>query len=184
MNYSEKNSDNDFGSFERVFQDNYSSLVRFAMAIVNSQEIAEDIVQEVFMKIWEKKKYLAVQKTIKGYLFMSVRNKCFDFVKKEAKKIDKPLELLPESFDLYDSVTIEESERNKIIFEAIEKLSPKGKTVLKLICFDNLKYKEVAEELNITIDTVKYHFTTSLKKLRETLSKDHFIFFLQFFRKK
>ncbi len=180
MSNKEEILDNNFGNFEKIFQENFSSLVRFAMTIVDSQEVAEDIVQDIFIKIWEKKKHVAFPKNIKGYLFISVRNKCFDFVQKEAKKSDKSIELIPQSFDLYDSETIEESERNRIIFEAIETLSMKGKIVLKLICFDSLKYKEVAEELDISVDTVKYHFTTSLKKLRETLSKDHFVFFLQF----
>lgn len=184
MSNNDKIPDNNFGNFERIFQDNFSSLVRFAMTIVDSQEIAEDIVQEVFITIWEKKKHVAFRKNINGYLFISVRNNCFDFVKREAKKSDKIIELIPQSFDLYDSTTVEESERNKIIFEAIETLSTKGKIVLKLICFDNLKYKEVAEELDISVDTVKYHFTTSLKFLRQTLTKDHFILFLQFSQNK
>ncbi len=178
----DKVPDDNFGDFESIFQDNYPSLVRFAMTIVNSQEKAEDIVQEVFIKIWEKKKHIAFQRTIKGYLFISVKNACFDFVKKEASKLNRSIDLIPESFDLYSSTTIAESERNKMIFEAIETLSSKGKIVLKLICFDNLKYKEVAEELDISVNTVKYHFTTSLKKLREILSKDYFIFILQFSR--
>ena len=105
-------------------------------------------------------------------------------VKKEKSKSDKEKELIPKAFDLYDTDAIENSERNRLIFKAIEQLPPKGKIVLKLICFNNLKYKEVAEELDISVDTVKYHYSTSIKKLRELLSKDQFIFFLQFIRVK
>ena len=183
MGNMDKIQDNSFGKFECVFQENFASLVHFAMTIVDSQEVAEDIVQDVFIKIWESKKYSTFHSNLKGYLFISVKNSCLNHVKIESRKSDKLKELIPESFDLYDTAVIEESERNRLIFEAIEKLSPKGKIVLKLICFNNLKYKEVAEELDITVDTVKYHFTHSLKKLRELLTKDQFIFFLHFVHK-
>lgn len=177
-------SSDTFKDFERIFQEKFISLVTFAMTIVDSQDIAEDIVQEVFIKIWESKKDTIFRKDIKGYLFISVKNTCLNHVIKEKRKKDKEKELASKIPDLYDTDTVESSERNRLIFEAIEKLSPKGKIVLKLICFNNLKYREVAEELDITIDTVKYHYTTSLKKLRELLTKDQFIFFLQFIRVK
>ena len=183
MSNIDKIPNNNFEKFERIFQDNFTSLVRFAMTIVDSQEVAEDIVQEVFIKIWENKKHSTFHKNLKGYLFISVKNSCLTHVKIETRRSDKMKELLPQSFDLYDTTAIEESERNRLIFEAIEELSPKGKIVLKLICFNNLKYKEVAEELDITVNTVKYHFTHSLKKLREFLTKDQFVFFLQFIHK-
>ncbi|MCT4601448.1 MAG: RNA polymerase sigma-70 factor [Marinifilum sp.] len=171
-----------FKNFESVFKKNFTSLVTFAMTIVDSQEIAEDIVQEVFIKIWENKKNTTFHKTLKGYLFISVKNSCLNHLKREKRKLNKEKELTPKAFDLYDTDIIESSERNRLIFEAIEKLSTKGKIVLKLICFGNLKYKEVAEELDISVDTVKYHYTHSLKKLRELLTKEQFIFFIQFIR--
>jgi RNA polymerase sigma factor, sigma-70 family/RNA polymerase sigma-70 factor, Bacteroides expansion family 1 len=177
-------SSGSFKDFERVFQENFTSLVSFAMTIVDSQDVAEDIVQEVFIKIWESKNSRTFYKELKGYLFVSVKNSCLNHVKKEKRKSEKEKELSPKIPDLYDADTVESSERNRLIFEAIEKLSPKGKIVLKLICFNNLKYKEVAEELDITVDTVKYHYSNSLKKLRELLTKDQFIFFLQFIRVK
>ncbi|WP_421918606.1 RNA polymerase sigma-70 factor [Marinifilum sp.] len=171
-----------FKDFERIFQENFISLVTFAMTIVDSQDVAEDIVQEVFIKIWESKKNTTVYKDLKGYLFVSVKNSCLNHVKKEKRTQLKEKELTAKLIDIYDTHAVENSERNKLIFQAIEKLSPKGKIVLKLICFNNLKYKEAAEELDISVDTVKYHYTTSLKKLRELLAKDQFIFFLQLFR--
>jgi RNA polymerase sigma-70 factor (ECF subfamily) len=180
MSINDKAPLNSFENFERVFEENFSSLVRFALTIVDSQDTAEDIVQEVFIKIWENKKNTTFHKPLKGYLFISVKNACLNHVKKAKRLSDKVDELVPEAFDLYDNDAIEDSERNRLIFEAIEKLSPKGKIVLKLICFNNFKYREVAEELEISVDTVKYHFTHSLKKLRELLTKEQFIFFLQF----
>jgi RNA polymerase sigma-70 factor (ECF subfamily) len=184
MNHNDKNPANKFEDFERVFQEHFTDLVQFAMTIVDSQDVAEDIVQEVFIKVWEKQKDTKFHKPLKGYLFISVKNACFTHVKRENRKSDQITELTPQAFDLYDTDAVEATERNRLIFEAIEKLSPKGKIVLKLICFDNLKYREVAEELGISRETVKYHFTHSLKRLRELLSEDHFLFFLHFYRKK
>ena len=171
-------AENKSHNFEDLFHRNYIKLVRFAITIVDNQDVAEDIVQDVFLKYWESTKYKAISKSVEGYLFIAVRNKCFNYNESNKKKQEKLHKLDSEWYDIFDFEIIEKSNRYKKVFESIELLPPKGKIVLKLVCLENLKYKEVAEELGISVNTVKHHLTNSLKFLRSKLTKENFMLFI------
>lgn len=169
--------------FNNVFNQYFDSLVKFAITIVNNQEVAEDIVQESFIKLWEDKAKLSEIRSLKPYLLVSIRNRCIRFItsKKEKNTID---DINIEHYDLYNFELIEKSEKYKDLFLAIEQIPIKARIVFKLICFENLKYKEVASDLGISVNTVKHHFSKTLKTLRNKFNKDNFILFFRYFKKK
>ena len=152
-----------------LFDRYYKPLVIYSVKYVTSLEAAEDIVQSLFIRIWEKKKYMSISGSLRSYLFTSARNSSIDYIK-EYRKIDM------DSIEAYENTIISEERsleeidnRRKLLYAEIEKLSPQSKKVFEAIVFNDLKYKEVAAALGISVNTVKTLFSRSLKKLRNSL---------------
>ncbi len=147
----------------------YQPLCVFALKFFDSIQEAEDIVQDTFVQFWENEKYKSVDTSLKAYLFMSVKNKCLRQLELNKRIYFDDIESLVEVLiaEKRDNSGLEE--RIKVLNAEIEKLPPKARKVLELIVFKGLKYKEVAEELQISINTVKTQFSRSLKLLRNSL---------------
>ncbi|WP_124991954.1 RNA polymerase sigma factor [Labilibaculum euxinus] len=149
-----------------LFERYYKPLCVFAIKYVYDLNLSEDIVQEVFIKVWEKQKF-HTQMNLSAYLFASVKNACIDYLRKEHP-------LYVDSFD--DKIVIENYydeeeilERNRRLMDKVENLPQKTREVFKAVVFYNLKYKEVAEELNISVNTVKSNLARAYRLLREVL---------------
>lgn len=149
-----------------LFERYYKPLCVFAIKYVYDLNLSEDVVQEVFIKIWEKKEFHS-QMNLSAYLFTSVRNACIDYLRKEHP-------LYVDRFD--DKIVVEDYyteeeilERNKKLMDTVENLPEKTREVFKAVVFHNLKYKEVAEELNISVNTVKSNLARAYRLLREVL---------------
>jgi RNA polymerase sigma-70 factor (ECF subfamily) len=168
-------------NFEQLFKDHYNSLYYFAYSIVNDNELAKDLVNDSFEEIWNRRKKLDISYSLKSFLYRVVRNKCLNHLKKqevEQKYIDRAKHISDETDEYrnYEEVMIE-------IMKAIEQLPEQGRKVFTKCFIENLSYKEAAEELNVSVNTIKTHVTNSLRRLRNDLDKDSLLFFL-FFRKK
>ncbi|MFG6685767.1 RNA polymerase sigma factor [Mariniflexile sp. HNIBRBA6329] len=157
-------------AFKELFDLYYIPLSTYALKYCDSFSLAEDIVQELFIKIWDEKLYLNFEETIGPYLFKSVKNNTLQASKRKAKyqfiEIEKQVNKLISEEDL-DIKHIEE-EKKKLYIE-IEALPKKCKEVFKAIVLDNLKYKEVASQLGISVNTVKTHHSRALKHLRNVM---------------
>lgn len=161
----------DIGVYERFFKENYVEIVRYAHRFVRNQEIAEEIAQEVFMYLWEKRASISIQSSLKSYLFSAAKNKSINYIKLE----------LPKSQALHDIETIElgassefkEQDSSKLIErkvkEAIDQLPKKCREVFILSRNAGLTYDEIAEEMDISKKTVENQMGIALKKLRESL---------------
>ena len=150
----------------------YVKLCRFARVIVGSPEVAEDVVQEVFIRIWERKMKISNQMSLDSYLYVAVRNSCISFNRKEiAVGLERVMYQAEESH-VYDW---------KGIWEAVDSLPQQCREVLVLVVFEDMKYAEAAEKLGISVNTVKTQMKISYRELRAKLSKDELLLLYAFF---
>ncbi len=161
--------------FERFFNSRYAQLLRFAMIFIKNREMAEEIVMDIFYKLWTNRKSLITIKNIDTYLFVSVRNLSYSLIKREDKFKFEDLDHLEIDTKAY-SYTPENSvitqENLAQINHAIDLLPPKCKLVFKLLREEKLKKKEVAEILNISTKTIDNQMAIAIKKIAEVLQVD------------
>ena len=160
--------------FEKYFRVMYLPLGMYALRIVENTEIAEDVVSEVFSKIWQKLERGEEIGNFKTYIYRSVRNDCISYLRKQKETVG--LENIPEA----DEESIDTSERDAKIWKAVEELPEKCRRVFLLSKRDGLSNEEIAEEMGISIKTVKNQMTKAFSRLREALSDGHKPFFLPF----
>jgi RNA polymerase sigma-70 factor, ECF subfamily len=163
-----KNNRLDKINFEKLFNELYPALCRCAIQFVRIPEIAEDIVQEQFVDLWEKRESLIIHTSLKAYLYKSVKNKSIDYLRSKFAKIQFVQEefshnLREESNPLK---IMEEQELDSAITEAIEELPEKCYTVFSLSRFGDLTNRQIAEELRISEKTVENQITIAIKKIR------------------
>jgi RNA polymerase sigma-70 factor (ECF subfamily) len=171
----------DAAAFEKLFKSYFQILVDFCFRFVEDVSIAENIVQDVFLKIWANRAKLDPGIKIKYYLYRAVKNKAFNHLR-HLKIVKKSAQ------DVYGNhipgktpeEEITEEEMVELLIKAIEKLPEKCKTIFFMSKYDHLKYPEIAETLDISIKTVEYHMRRALKFLRKHLSRV-FLFFFIFF---
>ncbi len=138
--------------------------------------MAKEIVQVSFINLWEKRQSIDISKSVKSYLTTSIRNKCLNYLR-DTKKFDTDIIL---SDVLFQEVNFEqgdkliEKELNNKITKAIDELPEKCKEIFQLNRFENLKYKEIANKLDISVKTVETQMSKALKHLREKL-KDYLV---------
>jgi len=167
---STKLKNGDTSAYKELFDIYYMPLCIYSLKFNDSFQQSEDIVQEIFVKFWKEKLYLRLNGVIGPYLFKAVKNNTLMQLRKESKYIFEEIEeevlkvLDDESIDM---LTLEEDKKK--LFKEVEGLPTKSKEVFKAIVLDGLKYKEVAEQFDISINTVKTHYSRALKQLRKSL---------------
>lgn len=158
-------------AFETLFRKHYPALVNFSIKYVTDQEAAEEIVQDVFLNIWSKSENLHIHTTIKSYLFGAVRNASLNFLKHQKVRqayVDKQMLKVnqPEHVDF-----LELDELKERISAAMDKIPTKCREIFELNRFEGKRYKEIAEELNLSLKTVENQMGKALKILREELGE-------------
>ena len=163
----------DAKAFECLFKLFYPKLILFSNRFLNDMKASEEIVSDVFTVLWEKGHEIAFTGTIKSYLFKSVQNRCYNYIKRQ--KIQsfyigflERNNLLHEAFYMEESA-LQEKETSQQIALAIEALPEKCRQVFKLSRYQHLKYKEISCKLNISEKTVERHMGIALEKLRRFL---------------
>jgi len=159
------------------FKSYYQPLCNYAYSFLQDKEEAEEIVQSTFISVWEKRETLSIRTSAKSYLYAMVRNACLNVIKHEKIKQRYVNEELAMASPGYESVAhaVTSSELEGRIQEAIETLPEQCRLVFKLSRFEDLKYSEIAEQLNISVKTVENHMGKALKIMREQL-KDYLPF--------
>ena len=157
-----------------LFRTYYQPLCNYAYSFLHDREDAEEIVQSTFLMVWEKRDTLAIRTSVKPYLYAMVRNACLNVLKHEKIKqkfAGEEIALADRSQDAV-SDTIASNELEYRIKIALDELPDQCRMVFKLSRFEELKYSEIAEQLNISIKTVENHMGKALKIMREQL-KDY-----------
>jgi len=152
-----------------LFETYHAPLFRFAETYVCCPGLAEDIVQDVFIKIWENP-VSRVSKSLRSYLFLMVRNSCIDYLR-TVQVEDKKMQKLFEAQVLSDSVDLDIDENITLkIRDAIEELPEQCREVYQMSVYDGLKHAEIAEELDISVSSVKVQVYRAKNNLRDKLS--------------
>lgn len=159
-------------SFEILFKTHFKGLTFFALEYVKDYDIAREIVQEVFVNLWEKRNSIDLEKSPKSYLGTSVRNRCLNYLRDHKKFNADILEIeglgSDEEYVKLDELITEEL-KNKIE-EATNALPDKCREVFLLSRIENKKYKEIAHDLDISVKTVEAQMSKALKIMREKLA--------------
>ncbi len=161
-------------AFELMFKGHYKSLCNFACSFIGDMDEAEEIVQQVFYSLWAKRESIDITSTLKAYLFKAVHNSSLNKIKQgkvrhmyaEHQKATANVES-PSS-----SQILQGKELEALINTAIDELPEQCGIVFRMSRFGNMKYSEIAEELDISVKTVENHMGKALKLMREKL-KDY-----------
>jgi RNA polymerase sigma-70 factor (ECF subfamily) len=175
-------------AFEELYRLFNKKLQHFAKALVRSKEIAEEVVEDVFVKLWCNRSSISTIENLNVYLYIAVKNKALNTLSHKAVNlVTAPFDFLEislnqSSSDPYDLMIT--SEMMHLMHKAIEELPPRCKMIFKLIREDGLKYKEVAEILNISVNTIDVQMAIAVKKICAALqvqkpSKDSVHHFLK-----
>lgn len=160
-------------AFEELYKLYYSDATIFAQTYVYRLDIAEDLVQECIQLLWESSKSLNIKKSLKSYLYSAIRNKCINYLRHlqvEDKYRSKEMHAiqLSEAYDI-----LEDEELIQKVKAAIDNLPEKSKLTFKMAVLQDMKYSEIAEELNISINTVKDSMKRAYRILREYQFDDY-----------
>ncbi|CAH0994569.1 RNA polymerase sigma-H factor [Emticicia aquatica] len=159
--------------FESIFRKYYQSLCNYANSILKEMDESEEIVQHLFLSIWEKRSDLEISISLKSYLYRAVHNHCLNRIKH--LKIREDYQQYATNFydSSYESVsqTVIKNELEIKIEEAIRKLPEQCRLIFRMSRFDELKYHEIAEQLGLSPKTVENQIGKALKLLRVELAE-------------
>ncbi len=170
----------DHGAYQLVFQEYYRAMTAYAFRFVGNLTDSENIVQDVFLRLWQKRKELMITTSLQNYLFRSVKNHCINHIEHEKIKTGYQALVIKNETDRTDySEFFLEFGLMKKIETAIAALPPKRQEIFRLAREEGLKYREIAEKLELSVKTVEAQMTLALKQLRESLRefKNLVIFF-------
>lgn len=159
--------------FEVIFRKYYQSLCNYANSMLKEIDEAEEVVQNLFSGIWEKRTELEISVSLKSYLYRAVHNHCLNRIKH--LKIREEYQQYANSYyeSSYESVSqsVIKNELERKIEEAIDKLPEQCRLIFRLSRFEELKYHEIAEQLAISPKTVENQIGKALKILRVELAE-------------
>ena len=157
-------------SFNQVFRRYYSPLVRFCVRFVADSDIAAEIVQELFVKLWSNREKLSFNNSFESYMLTSVRNSAITYINKERSHAEANLRVYSEESDNNDpSETLQSNNLEESYRQILKAMPEKRREVFLASRFDGLKYAEIAEKLGISQKTVEAQMSAAIKQLREGL---------------
>lgn len=165
-------SNGDEIAFRKIFNHYSDRLYTYAFRITGNEELAEEIVMDAFMKIWCYRDELASVNHFDSYLFRIVRNHAFNAIKRRAQEyqIINQLSLTKTEYQDCTEDTVVYNDYQHILSKAINELPPQQRLVYSLSRDEGLKYDEIADQLNLSKNTVKAHLKKALSTLRVVFS--------------
>jgi len=161
-------------AFDEIFEIYNQRIYQFAKTILKNKEDAKDVVQEVFLRIWQNRNEINEYSTFKSYLFTIAYNIIVDHFRKSLKdkKYKDFLEANINEVDSSQERHIEFSDLNKLYEQAVEQLPPRRKLIYKMNRNEGLTYEEIAARLNISRNTVRNQMAKTLQFLRKKIGKE------------
>lgn len=177
----------DHTDFVRIYSIYFPKMVRFAREYVISQEEAQNIVQDIFLYLWERQDTLNIISNKNAFLFTLTKNKCIDFYRQQSRvnRLKESLDALQErelgmkmeALKQFDENMFSTQEIEEILNNAVNNLPDKCREVFILSRMEGLKHEEIARQLNISVNTVQNHISVAIRKLKTEL-KDYLPLFI------
>lgn len=166
-------------AFRSLFDHYEEKLSLFAKAIVKNKDAATEVIDEIFVRIWKQRSQIVSIKNLNVYLYTATKNASLNYISRRAnQQVTEPFDFI--NIELQDDQSPDQqmvtAEIYKKIKAAVDELPPRCKMIFKLVREDGLKYKEVAEILNVSVNTVDAQMVIAVKRISEKV-KGHFDFF-------
>lgn len=164
--------------FREIFDDHYSPLCFFAEKLLKDQPAAEDLVEDVFIKLWLKEPDFSKYKNIKAVLYIAVKNACLDFIKADHRNLVKNVQWAytkqqeTETFVLNEMIYIEVVQE---IYAELHKLPRECRNIMQLLFIDGWDNKKIADYLDVSIHTIKKHKLKGIQTLRKRFATSIFL---------
>jgi len=160
-------------ALEKLYTYFYGELFRFTKTLVRQAEVAEEIVEDIFVKLWERRPALRDIENLRVYLYVAARNRSLNYLDWKSRDVISYVEIypidIPATHETPDNLLMTK-EMSARINQAVDGLPPKCKLIFKLVREEKMKYREVAEVLNISARTVDTQMTIAMKKLAATIT--------------
>lgn len=162
----------DQSAFEAVFREHYAALCGFARRLVDDPAVSEELVQDLFVQLWEKRETLSLETSLRSYLFTATRNSCLNHLKHLQVRVRHEDHVKLQALPLADdpSEVLQAAELQARLRLAIDELPDRCGEIFKMSRFEGLKYDEIAERLNLSPRTVEVQIGKALRLLREALA--------------
>lgn len=167
-----KLKEGDIESFDFLFNKYYKDLVHFCNVFLKDQSNSEDIVQDIFFRLWENREKLSIESSLKSYLMTAAKNNCFEELKHQ-EVVRTHQDYVMSRNDIIDYDTehyLLYSELNERLQDAMQKLPEDMRSIFEMNRFGNLKYREIAEKMNVSVRTVESKISKTLELLRKQLT--------------
>ena len=161
----------DVKQFESLFRSSYVSLVRYATSFVRDHDSAEEIVQDLFFKLWNERDRITIENSLNGYLFRSVHNRCIHLLehRKVIEKHERETVIGQKRSIESVSEQVQYNELQSSVAKILERLPERCGKIFCMNRFEGLKYNEIAEKLAISVKTVEADMGKALKEFRKAL---------------
>ncbi len=166
-------AEGDQNAFRQVYLHYYKRLFQFALSIVKTKESAEEVVEDVFVRIWQQRSDMVKVRNLRVYLYTAAKNTALNYLSQKAKlSIVQPfdhIDIEMGASDISPEQILITAEMYRKIQAAVEDLPPRCKMIFKLVREDGLRYKEIAEILNISVNTIDAQMAIAVKRISAAL---------------
>jgi RNA polymerase sigma-70 factor (ECF subfamily) len=163
----------DIKEFESLFRSSYASLVKYAKTLVKDHDTAEEIVQDLFFRLWQNKEKIKIESSLNGYLYRSVHNSCLHYIEhlKVVERHEQEMSFVQNDGFESPAEILQYKELQSKIARTIERLPERCGQIFCMNRFEGLKYAEIAEKLAVSIKTVEANMGKALKEFRKALAE-------------
>jgi RNA polymerase sigma-70 factor (ECF subfamily) len=159
--------------FEKLFRSSYISLVRYATTFVKDHDASEEIVQDLFFRLWQDRQNLRIETSLNGYLFRSVHNRALHYIEHQ-KVVSRHAGEIAAASELTTEPVTEAIYYNELqarVARVLERLPERCRAIFRMSRFEGLKYNEIAEKLAVSLKTVEADMGKALREFRKALAE-------------
>jgi RNA polymerase sigma-70 factor (ECF subfamily) len=163
----------DLQAFERLFRKYYESLCQWAHHYLKDRDSAEEVVQDLFYRIWRDHGALKIHTSVKSYLYMAVSNNCRMILNQKNRRsvIESELARDEQNPPAQPAELLETSEIRQVVEQTLEELPERPATIFRMSRYEGMKYREIAEKLSISVKTVESNMGKALELFRKKLQE-------------
>jgi RNA polymerase sigma-70 factor (ECF subfamily) len=159
--------------FEILFRSSYVSLVRYAKTLIRDHDASEEIVQELFFRLWQDRQNLRIESSLNGYLYRSVHNRALHYIEHQ-KVVSRHAGEMIAGAELTSEPVTEELYYHELqarVARVLERLPERCRMIFRMNRFEGLKYNEIADKLAVSLKTVEADMGKALKEFRKALAE-------------